>query len=97
MIFFFWLSFVQWEPCADAKIQDLFHKACGKRISDIFGKIRKKGEKPKCMGEKVYMYLLDGWQTEEFKKVSRQNKTNRASTKGGRSIPRDVELIMMLL
>ncbi|KAL5080521.1 hypothetical protein RYX36_008942 [Vicia faba] len=35
------------------------------------------------MGEKVYAYLLDGWQIEEFKKVSRQNKTNRASTKGG--------------
>ncbi|CAI8593247.1 unnamed protein product [Vicia faba] len=59
--------FVQWEPCADAKIQDLFHKACGKRISNIFGKIRKKGEKPKWMGEKVYAYLLDGWKMDEFK------------------------------
>ena len=61
----------------------MFHQACGKRIVDIFGKIRKKGEKPSWMGEKDYAYLLERWQTEEFKKLSQQNKTNRASTRGG--------------
>ncbi|KAI5387774.1 hypothetical protein KIW84_073754 [Lathyrus oleraceus] len=72
---------VQWESCDEAKMKDLFYKACGKRIIDIFGKIRKKATKPSWMGEKVYAYLLDGWQTEEFKKLSQQNKTNLASTR----------------
>ncbi|XP_058778900.1 uncharacterized protein LOC131652921 isoform X2 [Vicia villosa] len=76
-------SLVQWESCDERKMKSLFHRACGKRIADMFGKIRKKGTKPDWMGEKVYAYLLDGWKSDEFKKTSQQNKTNRASTRGG--------------
>lgn len=57
-------------------MKDLFHKVCGRRITDIFGNIWKTETKPSLMGEKVYEYLLDRWQTKKFKKLSQQNKTN---------------------
>ncbi|KAL5078242.1 hypothetical protein RYX36_017226 [Vicia faba] len=64
-------------------MEDEFHKQCGIRIKDIFYKMRNAMKKPDWMDEDVRKYLQEGWKLEEFKEVSKQNKKNRASTKGG--------------
>ena len=46
-------------------------------------KERKKMKKPSWMGEITWAQLLDYWESKEFKEISSQNKTNRASVRGG--------------
>ncbi|CAI8595991.1 unnamed protein product [Vicia faba] len=75
-------SLVWWGPRDDARMKDEFHKQCGIRIKDIFYKMRNAIKKLDRMGEDVWKYFHEGWQLEEFKQVSKQNKKNQASTKG---------------
>ncbi|KAL5060003.1 hypothetical protein RYX36_031607 [Vicia faba] len=90
-------SFVQWEPRADAKIQDLFHKAYGKRISDIFGKIRKRGENRNGWVKRFMRIFLMGGKRKNSKRSLDKISLIEHQPKRGLSIPWDVELIMVLL
>ena len=44
---------------------------------------KKKKGKPFWIGEQAWKDLNTYWQSQDFKKVSTQNKVNRSSTKGG--------------
>ncbi|MCI11291.1 hypothetical protein A2U01_0032391, partial [Trifolium medium] len=46
-------------------------------------KARKKGTKPAWTGDLAWTGLKDYWKSEEFLKISNQNKINRASKRGG--------------
>ncbi|XP_058751639.1 uncharacterized protein LOC131645254 [Vicia villosa] len=76
-------SLVSWDRCDDAKMEDLFHKRCAARLRDILQKAKEKACKPPWMGVDTWVFLLEKWQTKEFKDVSKQNKTNRSSSRGG--------------
>ncbi|KAL5102120.1 hypothetical protein RYX36_006447, partial [Vicia faba] len=45
--------------------------------------VRKKARRPPWMGVYTWVFLLDKWQSKEFKDVSKQNKINRSSSRGG--------------
>ena len=64
-------------------MEDLFHKKCATRLRDILQKAREQACKPPWMGVDTWTFLLDKWQTKEFKDVSEQNKINRSSSRGG--------------
>ncbi|KAK2397228.1 hypothetical protein QL285_058826 [Trifolium repens] len=74
---------VSWEPHHEHVIKANFHRNCGKRLTDIFTKLRKKNKKPEWMNEEGWKYLTDRWEEDEFKTRSERNKINRASSKGG--------------
>ncbi|XP_058731848.1 uncharacterized protein LOC131603526 isoform X2 [Vicia villosa] len=76
-------SLVSWDRCDDAKMEDLFHKRCATRLRDILQKAKEKACKPPWMGVDTWEFLIEKWQTKEFKDVSKQNKINRSSSKGG--------------
>lgn len=83
---FWWARFrdrVSWDPRHYDTIFKVFQQKCAKRLSDILGKKRKKGTQPKWMGDEAWIGLLEYWQSDAFLKISTQNKTNRASEKGG--------------
>ncbi|XP_027186919.1 uncharacterized protein [Cicer arietinum] len=46
-------------------------------------KVRKKGTRPSWIGEEAWTGLQAYWEGTSFKNISNQNKTNRASTRGG--------------
>ncbi|XP_027186606.1 uncharacterized protein [Cicer arietinum] len=46
-------------------------------------KVRKKGTRPSWIGEEAWTSLQAYWEGTSFKNISNQNKTNRASTRGG--------------
>ncbi|WJX71950.1 hypothetical protein P8452_55885 [Trifolium repens] len=93
-------KFVSWEPHHEHVIKANFHRNCGKRLTDIFTKARKKDKKPEWMNEEGWKYLTDRWKEDEFKTRSERNKTNRASSKGGalhttgRKVHHDIALDM---
>ncbi|KAL5052563.1 hypothetical protein RYX36_033245 [Vicia faba] len=78
-------SFVQHEPCADAKIQNLFHKARGKRISDIFGKIRKKGENRNGWVKRFMRIFLMGGKRKNSKREAKSQAIEMARAKASRA------------
>ncbi|KAL5057864.1 hypothetical protein RYX36_029468 [Vicia faba] len=45
----------------NAKMENLFHQKCGKRLSDILQKVRKKVHMPPWMGVDTWAFLLDKW------------------------------------
>ncbi|GAU50633.1 hypothetical protein TSUD_410270 [Trifolium subterraneum] len=65
------------------KLKPYFNQRCGKRLSDILTKARKKKEKPDWIHKEGWTYLTNKWKEEEFKKRSERNTINRASSKGG--------------
>ncbi|WJX73437.1 hypothetical protein P8452_57219 [Trifolium repens] len=91
---------VSWEPHHEHVIKANFHRNCGKRLTDIFTKLRKKNKKPEWMNEEGWKYLTDRWEEDEFKTRSERNKINRASSKGralhttGRKAHHDIALDM---
>ncbi|XP_058750900.1 uncharacterized protein LOC131623924 [Vicia villosa] len=76
-------SLVSWDRCDDAKMEYLFHQRCAARLRDILQKAKEKACKPPWMGVDTWKFLLEKWQTKDFKDVSKQNKTNRSSSRGG--------------
>ena len=74
---------VSFLPQLEWKVHQLFKQRCAKRLSDMLTKVRKRGTRPSWMGEEAYNGLLSYWRGSTFKKISSQNKTNRASTRGG--------------
>ncbi|KAK2366642.1 hypothetical protein QL285_080003 [Trifolium repens] len=74
---------VTWEPHHEHAIKANFHRNCGKRLTDIFTKLRKKDKKPEWMNEVGWKYLTDRWKEDDFKTRSERMKINRASSKGG--------------
>ncbi|WJX72913.1 hypothetical protein P8452_56748 [Trifolium repens] len=74
---------VAWEPHHEHVIKANFHRNCGKRLTDIFTKLRKKDKKPDWMNGEGWKYLNDRWKEDDFKIRSERMKINRASSKGG--------------
>jgi len=61
----------------------VFEQKGAKRLTDMLTKARKKG-RPKWISVDAWTGLETYWKTNpDFLKSSNQNKTNRASTKGG--------------
>ncbi|WJX51005.1 hypothetical protein P8452_37241 [Trifolium repens] len=74
---------VTWDPRDHGYIKKTFQTRGAKRLSDMLSKVRKKGIRPHWICEEAWKGLIDHWQGEAFIKMSTQNKTNRASGKGG--------------
>ncbi|XP_058758798.1 uncharacterized protein LOC131632050 [Vicia villosa] len=74
---------VSWDPCDHAFVYNAFERKGRKRLNDMMGKARKKKTRPPWIGEEAWLGLQDHWNTPEFLAVSSQNKTNRASERGG--------------
>lgn len=73
-----------WDPHDHEAIFRVFNQRGAKRLSDILSKAKKKGTKPKWMGDGAWIGLQDKWNTDKtYLDLSAQNKTNRASNKGG--------------
>jgi len=49
----------------------------------MLGKARRKGTRPSWIGDDAWVELQTYWKNTEFLAVSSQNKTNRASARGG--------------
>lgn len=60
-----------------------FKKKGRKRLNDMLGKARRKGTRPSWIGDDAWVELQTYWKKTEFLAVSSQNKTNRASARGG--------------
>lgn len=76
-------SKVSWIAAHNDDIKKAYEKKIKKRLNELLGRWRKKGTRPFWIGEDAWAGLLVYWNSEEFKKLSIQNKTNRASTRGG--------------
>lgn len=74
---------VSWDPRHHDLIYNTFKQRCAKRLSDMLSKARKKGAKPSWVEDEAWAGLLTYWASQDFQKVSTQNKTNRASNRGG--------------
>ncbi|MCI01832.1 hypothetical protein A2U01_0022861, partial [Trifolium medium] len=74
---------VTWDPRDHGHIKKTFQTRGAKRLSDMLSKVRTKGTRPHWICEEAWKGLIDHWEGEAFKKISTQNKTNRASGKGG--------------
>ncbi|CAJ2660887.1 unnamed protein product [Trifolium pratense] len=74
---------VTWDPRDHGLIRKTFQTRGAKRLSDMLSKLRTKGTRPHWICEEAWKGLIDHWEGEAFKKISTQNKTNRASGKGG--------------
>jgi hypothetical protein len=46
-------------------------------------KVRKKPDRPAWIGDDAWKELQEIWKSDEFKKISNQNKVNRDSKRGG--------------
>ncbi|XP_058741387.1 uncharacterized protein LOC131613759 isoform X1 [Vicia villosa] len=64
-------------------MEGLFHQRCAARLRDILQKAKDQAHKPPWMGVDTWAFLLAKWETKEFKDVSKQNKINRSSSRGG--------------
>ncbi|WJX75311.1 hypothetical protein P8452_58855 [Trifolium repens] len=76
-------NFVSWEQNFEEKIERNFHIACGKRLRDFLNRARNKNGKPTWMSQTGWKFLILRWAEDDFKKLSQQNRINRASKKGG--------------
>ncbi|KAL5054877.1 hypothetical protein RYX36_035559 [Vicia faba] len=74
---------VAWDPHDHRNIKKTFQSRGAKRLSDMLSKVRKKGTRPHWICEEAWKGLIVHWEGEAFLKISTQNKTNRASGKGG--------------
>ncbi|XP_050896801.1 uncharacterized protein LOC127103594 isoform X3 [Lathyrus oleraceus] len=74
---------VAWDPHDHRYIKKTFQSRGAKRLSDMLSKVRKKGTRPHWICEEAWKGLIVHWEGEAFLKISTQNKTNRASGKGG--------------
>ncbi|XP_050897738.1 uncharacterized protein LOC127104603 [Lathyrus oleraceus] len=74
---------VSWDPFDHAFVYSAFEKKGRKRLNDMLGKARRKGTRPSWIGDDAWVELQTYWKKTEFLAVSSQNKTNRASARGG--------------
>ncbi|XP_050908635.1 uncharacterized protein LOC127122326 [Lathyrus oleraceus] len=74
---------VSWDPFDHAFVYSAFEKKGRKRLNDMLGKERRKGTRPSWIGDDAWVELQTYWKKTEFLTVSSQNKTNRASARGG--------------
>ncbi|XP_058750947.1 uncharacterized protein LOC131623957 isoform X2 [Vicia villosa] len=74
---------VAWDPRDHGYIKKTFQSRGAKRLSDMLSKVRKKGTRPHWICKEAWKGLIVHWEGEAFQKISTQNKTNRASGKGG--------------
>ncbi|XP_050897419.1 uncharacterized protein LOC127104272 [Lathyrus oleraceus] len=74
---------VSWDPFDHAFVYSAFEKKGRKRLNDMLGKARRKGTRPSWISDDAWVELQTYWKKTEFLAVSSQNKTNRASARGG--------------
>ncbi|GAU47010.1 hypothetical protein TSUD_403200 [Trifolium subterraneum] len=81
--FGFFAEKVSWDPRDHAAVERIFKKKGAKRLSDMLTKVRKKPDRPAWIGDDAWKELQEIWKSDEFKKISNQNKVNRDSKRGG--------------
>ncbi|WJX72945.1 hypothetical protein P8452_56778 [Trifolium repens] len=82
-----WFGFfkekLSWDPRDHEFVEKAFKTKGAKRLSDMLTKARKKKTRPAWITRVAWTGLEDEWKKEKFLKISKQNKANRASKKGG--------------
>ncbi|KAL0906706.1 hypothetical protein M5K25_025221 [Dendrobium thyrsiflorum] len=73
----------RWLPAHGSRIRTNFEKRGSTRLRDMFTDIRKSGQRPLWIGERVWANLTKAWASPKFTKLREQNKQNRASDCGG--------------
>ncbi|GAU44814.1 hypothetical protein TSUD_400330 [Trifolium subterraneum] len=76
-------SIVAWLSEHDYKIKKIFVSKGSRHLSEMYMEARNKRERPSWIGEDAWKKLEDEWKKPEYKEISKRNKKNRASTKGG--------------
>ncbi|CAJ2644824.1 unnamed protein product [Trifolium pratense] len=70
---------LSWDPRDHDVVYHVFEQKGAKRLSDMVTKARKKEVKPAWIGDLAWTCLKDYWKSEDFLKISNQNKINRSS------------------
>ncbi|WJX36901.1 hypothetical protein P8452_24734 [Trifolium repens] len=76
-------GFVAWLPEHDYQIEKIFGSRGSRRLSEMYLEARNKREKPSWIGEDAWKDLLEEWKKPAYQEISKRNKKNRDSAKGG--------------
>ncbi|WJX25857.1 hypothetical protein P8452_14850 [Trifolium repens] len=76
-------SFVAWLPEHEYQIKKIFESKGSRRLSEMYLDARNKREKPSWIGEDAWKDLEEEWKKPAYQEISKRNKKNRDSKKGG--------------